>query len=385
MNLGEIQNTTNKVTTTALVIHSGSTAPTAPLESPGPLLSTETLFRSISVYVDGAFASGDWFTHQDGLLRSSRSDPSHHGPILMDFWNRIDLASQLMVKSDRVDLVGLLDPAFANMINVVRDEYPRTIPFFLSCFEVIRGRGCADLIKTFLRYLSSLSCNVLGDQHPQTRIWAQVAATFANAANSGGGVGTPHDDVLERTFLLLLDRHGAQAERSAAFEIAVYNDYVDAVLSQRDLETQERSLRRQVGIVESMGEAATNSFQANLLLLRHASAVKDLRMQQGRYAEAEVAMDVLRDHGDWDGAHGVKARAEARLAMGDLPAAERFFREASGLIDSNPTFKDEVWVNDVLESFEKVLVLNGKLEEAAQASKTRLDRIEGLSAEELTL
>ena len=134
-------------------------------------------------------------------------------------------------------------------------------------------------------------------------------------------------------------------------------------------------MREQVGMIEAMNET---SVQACLLRLRHATALKDLRLQQGRYAEAETAMDVLRAHGDWNGAHGIRARAEVRLRSGDWEGAERYYREACALVDSNPDLMDEVWANDVLENLEKVLVRNGKPQEAVQVLQVRLRRIEGL-------
>jgi hypothetical protein len=383
MDLRETSATTDSVAT--LIICSSPSTPAPSLESPGSQRPAEELFRSISVYIDGAFAAGNWFKGPDGLLRSCGGDIARHGPKLKDIWNRIDVASRLMGQSDKVDLVRLLEPGFANMVDVVREEYPRTIPFLVSCFEVLRNIGRTDLINTFLRYIPGLSGSLLGYQHPQTRIWTQLSAMYSKAGSSGEDAGAAHDDLLEQTFMVIIDSHRAQDRPSAAFEIAVYNDYTDAVLTRRDLETQERSLRRQLGVLEAMGEDANAGMQSALLRLRHAYAVKDLRMQQGRYAEAEVALDVLREYGDWDGAHGIKARAEARLAMGDLPAAEKFFREASELVDVNRDFKDEVWVLDVLENFGKVLILNDKPEEAAQVLRARQDRIERLSSESLVL
>jgi hypothetical protein len=176
----------------------------------------------------------------------------------------------------------------------------------------------------------------------------------------------------------LLNQFHRQRQRSDLLEIAIYNDYCDCILSKRDVETQELSLRREVARMQAR---RAKNMQASLLALRHATVVKDLALQQKRYADAAVSMDCLREYGDWDGAHGLQARAEAALASEDFQAAESFYREASEHVDINPEFKDESWAIDMLTKLESLLIRNEKEDEANHVAQARLDRIARLESE----
>jgi len=220
----------------------------------------------------------------------------------------------------------------------------------------------------FLRHIAGLSDAILGREHPHTRIWQQLVTIYADE----------HDEIVERLYLLLLNRFRQQGQRSDHLEIAIYNDYCDCILIKRDLETQELSLRREVARMQARRAA---NMQASLLMLRHATAVKDLALRQGRFTDAAVSMDCLRDYGDWDGAHGLQARAEAALADEDFEAAESLYREASDHIDINPEFKDESWANEMLTKLEGLLMRNGKAHEAKKVAQARLDRIARLESE----
>ena len=346
-------------------------SPSPDLRSPtpgGPLGPAEDLYRSIFVYVDGSFAARTWFIGMDGAMRSLTGDPDLYQVNFKDLWNRVDMASQLIGKVERLDLVKLLDPAFAYMVNVVQDLYPRSIPFMLSAFESLYDRGRSDLVNMFLKQIVGLSEVILGREHPHTRIWQQLQTIYTDE----------HVEIMERLFLLLLNQLRQQKQRSDHLEIAVYNDYCDCILIKRDLETQERSMRREV---ERIQARRVKNFQVSLLVLRHATAVKDLALQQKRYADAAVSMDILRDYGDWDGAHGLQARAEAALASGDFLAAESFYREATEHIDINPQFKDESWANQMLTKLEGLLIRNGKEDEAKKVAQAKLDRIARLEVE----
>ncbi|OIW23814.1 hypothetical protein CONLIGDRAFT_110518 [Coniochaeta ligniaria NRRL 30616] len=351
-----------------LICRTPSPSPDLRSPTPGPLGPAEDLYRSISIYVDGSFEAGNWFLHGDGAMRSLRGDPKWYSTNFKDLWNRLDIASQLVGKVERLDLVRMLDPAFGYMVNLVQDSYPRSIPFVLSAFEVLYDRGRGDLVNMFIRHIASLSEVIWGLEHPHTRIWQQLVTIYADE----------HGEILERLFLLLLSKFRQQKQRSDHLEIAIYNDYCDCVLNKRDLETQELSLCREVARMQAR---RAKNMQASLLMLRHATAVKDLALQQKRYADAAVSMDCLREHGDWDGAHGLQARAEAALAKEDFQAAESFYREASEHVDINPEFKDESWANEMLTKLEGLLIRNGKEDEANKIAQARLDRIARLESE----
>lgn len=351
-----------------LVCRTPSPSPDLRSPTPGHLGPAEDLYRSVSVYVDGSFTAGNWFLGGDGTMRSLRGDSKWYSSNFKDLWNRLDMASQLIGKVERLDLVRLLNPAFGYMVNLVQDLYPRSIPFMLSAFEVLHDRGRGDLVSMFLRHIAGLSDGMLGRDHPHTRIWRQLEIIYADE----------HDEIIERLFLLLLNQFRQQGQRSDHLEIAIYNDYCDCVLIRRDLETQERSLRREVARMQAR---RSKNMQASLLMLRYATAVKDLALQQKRYADAAVSMDCLRDHGDWDGAHGLQARAETALAGENFEEAERFYREASEHVDINPDFKDESWANEMLTKLESLLITNGKEGEAQKVAQARLDRIARLETE----
>lgn len=337
--------------------------------TPGHLGPTEDLYRSIAVYVDGSFAAGNWFLHGDGAMRSLKGDPKWYAANFRDLWNRLDMATQLLGKVERFDLVKMLEPAFGYMRNLVDDSYPRAIPFILSAFQVLHDRGRADLVNMFLRHIAGLSEVIWGSEHPHTRIWQHLITMYAER---------DHDEVLERLFFLLLNQFRQQRQRSDHLEIAIYNDYCDCILIKADLEAQELSLRREVARMQAR---KVKNMQASLLMLRYATAVKDLALQQERYADAAVSMDCLRDYGDWDGGHGLQARAEAALASGGFQAAESFYREASEHVDINPEFKDESWANEMLTKLESLLIRNGKEDEAGKVAQARLDRIARLESE----
>lgn len=352
-----------------LVCRTPSPSPDLRSLTPGNLGLTEDLYRSIAVYVDGSFAAGDWFLAGDGMLRSTTGDPKWYGIYFKDLWNRVDMASQLVGKAERLDLVKLLDPAFGYMVNMVQDSYPRALPYMLSIFEVLCDRGRLDLVNMFLRHIAGLSDALLGRSHPHTRIWQQLISIYADGE---------HEETIERMFILLLTQLRQQRQRSDELELAVYNDYADCILIKRDLETQELSLRREVAGMQARN--AKNS-QVNLLMLRYATAVKDLAMEQGRYTDVAISMDCLRGYGDWDGAHGLQARAEAAHASEDLVSAEKFYREATEHLGINPEFKDESWANAMLTKLETVLIRNGKEGEARNVAQARLDRIVRLESQ----
>ncbi|KAB5549493.1 Clr5 domain-containing protein [Coniochaeta sp. 2T2.1] len=345
-----------------LVCRTPSPSPDMRSPTPGYTGPAEDLFRSIAIYIDGSLAAGHWFLHGDGIMRSSKGAPEWYNTHFKDFWNRLDMAMQLVGKVKRLDLVKLLEPAFGLMVPVVHQSFPRALPFLLSSFEMLYDRGLGDLAIMFARHLAGLSEVIWGHRHPYTRIWQQLTIIYEE----------DHAEITERLFLALLDEFRKQRLRSEWVEIGIYNDYFDCVMEKRDPETQLLSLSAEVARMKAR-KAKTKP--ASLLMLRYAVVVKDLALQQERYADAAVAMDCLLDHGDWDGAFGLQARAEAAVAAEDYEAAERFYREATEHVDINTEFKDEMWASRMLTELESVLMRNGKLCEADIVAQARLDRM----------
>lgn len=329
------------------------------------LESAEDIYRSMSAYVEISFQTGNWYLHPDGRMRSVRGDPQWYSVHMKDLWNRLDLAANLIGsgKSDRLNLVKMLDPAFGYMAEIVKDQYPRSMSFMLSTFEELYGRGRGDLVDVLLRHLAGMSETLLGRDHPHTRMWNSILAVWADE----------HEELLARFWAALLDRLRQQKVRSNLLEMSVYTDYFDCLVIRSDLETQELSLR---GEVQKALEWGVINEHTTMMYLRHATAVKELHMKRGEYAQAATAMDWLLDKGDWDGGLGLQARGEAALAEGNWEAAEEFYREAKNHIGVNMQLKDAVWVNDVLEKLEMCLRHNGKDEEAAEVEKMKLEHIE---------
>jgi tetratricopeptide (TPR) repeat protein len=355
-----------------LVCRTPSPSPDTRSPTPGRLGAAEDVYRALAVYVDGSIAAGDWFVDDAGLMRSVKADLNWYVASFKDLWNRVDMASQLVGKTERLNLVKLLDPAFGYMANCVQDRYPRTLTYMVSSCEVLRDRGRGDLANMFVTHLAGLSDAMYGPNHPQTRLWQRLMEVYAEE----------HDDVMvERFFQLLLKQLRQQSHRSEHFELAVFVDYYDSILAKRDLETQELSLRREV---ERLKTSKNTSSQVGFLVLRYANIVKDLALLQGRWADAEVSLDCLEEYGDWDGGMGLQARAETALAREDFETAEKYYRAACAHIDVNPLYKDESWANEMMKKLESVLISTGKVEEARTVLQTRLDRLRKLESEEIT-
>ncbi len=190
------------VSTTAsgdeLLCRSLAPGPTPGLLAPGALQPAEHLIRTMSIYIEGAWETKQWFLDHDGVFRSRKGGTGRYS--LIRLWSLLDRASQLMGREEKVDLVGLLDPAFAFLDDIVRDECPRTIPFLLSAFEVLHGRGRQDLTDLFLKYVRDLSSRILGPAHPQTRVWEHALAIYSGE----------HSEIFQRFFswLVTLTRQG---------------------------------------------------------------------------------------------------------------------------------------------------------------------------------
>jgi hypothetical protein len=351
-----------------LICRTPSPNPIGRMQSQGLLESAEGLYRSMSAYVEISFETGNWYLAPDGRMRSIKGDPAWYTLNMRDLWNRMDMAANLVGKTDRLDLVRLLDPAFGYMAEIVRHQYPRSMSFLLSTFEELYGRGRGDLCDVFIRHLACLSETLLGLDHPHTRLWQSILAVWADE----------HEELLARFWAALLDRLRQQKVRSNLLEMSIYTDYFDCLLIRSDLETQELSLRREVEKLVESGD--DNSEQSQMLYLRHATAVKELHLKRGEYAQAATAMDYLVGKGDWDRSQAILARGDAALAMGDWEAAEGFFREAKDHIHVDDGYKDESWVHNVLTQLETILRHNGKEEEAKEVLQMKLDHIEKLQS-----
>jgi hypothetical protein len=387
----------NKGRLEARMAMSRTMTPTVLNEADDILQPTEDLLRAVQIYVDSAFDSGKWFLAPDGVVRSSKGEKGRYK--LLDLWDRMDMGSYMMTRSEQVDLLRLLSPVFGYLTDIVREECPRSLPFILGSLGVLQVRERKDLIGLFGRYLCSVSTKIFGANHPQTRVWMLITAMFNNSSGKDDYIA------LERLFFMLIDKLSqhtimANGTVATASPIGVYNDYYDAILVRKDLASQEMSLRAQVQALPSPlvssprsddgSDVASmmtvgppphspSSESAQLLRFRHATTVKDLCLSNGDYASAEVALDGLRDWGDWDGALAFQTRADVRMRQGDLPGAEMYYREASRLIDNKSLFRDEMWISDILENLEKVLVLNGKGEEASKVRTRRERRIANLT------
>ncbi|KAK3317766.1 hypothetical protein B0T19DRAFT_446709 [Cercophora scortea] len=371
-----------------VICRTPSPSPQPSLKPPAALSQTEELLHTVSLYINGAFSGGQWFVDRKGCCRSRKGRRGNF--FFLDLWDRLDMASNLMDKSEPVDLVNILNPAFVYLNDIIREEDPRSFPFLLGCFEVLRHRGRTDLMGSFLRYTAQLAARILGPEHPHSRIWKHTLAVFlSSASDSNDGAALGHSDFLEQLYFLLLDRYKAQPKRAAELEIGVYNDYCESVLDLKDLETQESTIRRHLATIEAdyppqraSGSAGTlPSCELAFLRHRHATAVKNLCLSQGRFQEAEEAMDSLREHGDWDGALALQNRGDVRLEMGDFEAAEGYFRAASGLVDNHSLFRDEGWIGMVFEKLEEVLERRGQTEEAREVRRVRAERVERLGRE----
>ncbi|KAK3689536.1 hypothetical protein B0T22DRAFT_375373 [Podospora appendiculata] len=368
-----------------VICRTPSPSPQPLLKPPATLSQAEELLHTVGLYVDGAFAGGQWFVDKKGCCRSRKGRRGNF--FFLNLWDRLDIASNLMDKSEPVDLVKILSPAFVYLSDIIREEDPRSFPFLLGCFEVLRHRSRTDLMGSFLRYTAQLSARILGPEHPHSRIWKHTHAIFLSSVSTDSAAG--HSDFLEQLFFLLLDRYKAQPNRAAELEIGVYNDYCESVLELKDLETQESTIRHHLATIEAdypprgaIGSPrAVPSCELAFLRHRHATAVKNLCLSQGRFQEAEEAMDGLRNHGDWDGALALQNRGDVRLEMGDLEAAEGYFRAASELVDNPSLFRDEGWIGMVFKKLEEVLERRGKAEEAREVRRLRTERVERLGRE----
>ncbi|KAH8887144.1 hypothetical protein GQ53DRAFT_327200 [Thozetella sp. PMI_491] len=214
--------------------------PMPTIAAPGALQSAEELIRSMSVYIEGAWASNQWVFDAGGVLRSRKGETGHHH--LLRLWGLLDQASQLMGRSEKIDLVNMLNPAFAYLDDIVRDECPRAVPFLFCVFDVLHSRGRLDLTELFLKYIKSLSLRVLGPGHPQTRVWDHAAENYPDG----------HDEVFPRYFAWLLDViGGAGSCRHACRLDKALQDHRCAERSAfPDFETQELRLRLHIRMIE---------------------------------------------------------------------------------------------------------------------------------------
>ena len=242
------------------VSYQGATSqPTLGLPAPGALQPAEGLIRSMHVYIEGAFASKQWFLDTDGVFRSRKGDKGRR--YLLPLWDLLNRTSQLMGRAEKVDLVGMLDPAFAYLDDIVRDECPRTVPFLLAVFEVLHARGRQDLTEMFLKYVKNLSSRILGPAHPQTRVWEQALAVYPG----------DHDEIFPRFFFWLIQtvRQGGGA-RPQPCRMAIKRHSCSRVRVCRDLETQEYRLGFHIRMLEQDG--ARSSRHDRLFSARRAAA-----------------------------------------------------------------------------------------------------------------
>ncbi|KAK4217535.1 hypothetical protein QBC37DRAFT_369959 [Rhypophila decipiens] len=173
--------------------------PKAVVTATGAIRVAEELLTTMNLYVDNAMSSGMWFVDTIGFYRSKKGNTGTY--FLYDFWDRLDEASQAMSRAQEIDLLELLNPAFTRLNDIVREEDPRSFPFLLGCFEVLRLRGRSDLLETFLKYIWQLSSALLGPNYPHSQIWKQAYRMFR--------MGT-HEELMEQVFMLLMDRYHSQ-------------------------------------------------------------------------------------------------------------------------------------------------------------------------------
>ncbi|KAK3321854.1 Clr5 domain-containing protein [Apodospora peruviana] len=195
-------------------------SPRPPLPPSQGLVLAEELLRAVTLYVDTAFTGGLWYIDDHGLCRS-RKDGSSSGAsvsgssnfFLLDVWDRLDRASQAMKRAEKVNLVDILNPAFAHLNVIIREEDPRSFPFLLGCLETLRLRGRMDLMTTFLKYAWQLSATLLGANYPHARIWRQTYMMICCYADATGPQKNEYMSAWEEIYILLLDRYHTEARK----------------------------------------------------------------------------------------------------------------------------------------------------------------------------
>lgn len=241
------------------VSYQGATSqPALGLPAPGASQPAEGLIRSMHVYIEGAFASKQWFFDTDGVFRSRKGDKGRR--YLLPLWDLLNRTSQLMGRAEKVDLVGMLDPAFAYLDDIVRDECPRTVPFMLAVFEVLHARGRQDLTEMFLKYVKNLSSRILGPAHPQTRVWEQALAVYPG----------DHDEIFPRFFFWLVQTVRQSSGHQAPCRMGIKRHSCSRVRVCRALETQEYRLGFHIRMLEQ--DCARSSRHDRLFSGRRAAA-----------------------------------------------------------------------------------------------------------------
>jgi hypothetical protein len=293
-------------TANTLTLGRGQRRPRVPspwsVSAPDTFRASEQLFKSISIYFTESFASAGWafLDRHTGLV-----NVTHHKPTRLEWrpdlnWGHVMTWAGIILNNRGAANIATagqhLQQAFIRCEDAVRTETPSFVTDLLQALDNLETYNqTPEVARMLLRHIHSVSCIVLGKEHPLASISRQLSCldTWRNISVIASNVAS---DICGK--FLGPDHVYPQKLRQAAslfFPGRYYKPLAE--LEKRDfLLTLQQSLRPDP-YVYSLAQ-----FQLAFALLQHGKLETD-------GTEAET---LLRESGFWGlGEHGWKTDPEA--------------------------------------------------------------------------
>ncbi|KAH8587806.1 hypothetical protein B0O99DRAFT_640813 [Bisporella sp. PMI_857] len=310
----------------------------AELSSPPMYRLPQELFFSIGKYFDSSYQSRTWvFKVGRGYTNIHIETENYNIDKILGSCNT---AGMLVKAKSFTEARRVLSAMFGLMKDVIKDEHPDTLNFFLLTFWYLKLNGLEDVIEMLQRYIGGVALVV-----PKNNPWRRICQIIGvlepkQFQEAWHGLWTAIIDALCRNLGPL------------------YETTIDTIINRSrlgDLRSQEITLRQILTDCEQAGSSPAQIFTVMGPLSR------TLR-EQGKFDQAEiVALNYLaraRVEGDTTARIiSLQFCAEAQNSLGKYDLAEKNLREAAAIFatemaDDSPTFviriltKLETWMRE---------------------------------------
>ncbi|KAF9870765.1 hypothetical protein CkaCkLH20_11664 [Colletotrichum karsti] len=368
---------TPSVQTTLEVTCRTPSPPSSPPRALAPtteLQSTEQVLCLFRDYIDGSFASGDWWYEYDVGCSSKRVEGIDSANSLFErVIASFALVNQCMKKRDHIDINRVLGPAFDALRGLVASETPDFVARTVCLLWYLERHYKQDLLRVVLNYLAGLIPIMLGPYHILGHIWRRLAATNFSSWY----------ELSMRLYAMLVPKIEEQVGSANYLTHLVYCDYVDCMLGRQNPEECEVLLSRHLARAEASGQQ--HPWLADMAL-SHAAVLATCKENQGRRDEA---INVLTSHlNAYDMSDDQKAGLHLTLGVkyhgnGNMAASITSFKMAARIALTSDL--DERVSNAALANLEKVFRETGKPEKAHRVHEYRMNRVAVFAKESNTI
>lgn len=340
--------------------------PTNPMLA-GGLRETATLLFHLRNYIDSSFTNGLWVMNSEGI--GSRGET-----MLIEAWGRFDTVIHGMSRSEDVQVLEILNPAFHAFRLVICEETPRALSFILSALLTLRRYGQNYLIGVVLGFLCRTSREVLGPNHQIPKLWQMVSAlTFDHEPG-----------LFEVVFELLVREFEPRIGAKNSLLASLFIDYYDALIcSTKSAAEQERFLRQAVARVEGAEQHSPTLEAARAeLQVRYRCAMRNLRIDEEDLDGAEQITLLDAPSTKLLEIWQAQSIGYVKQRSGDFLGALQFFLKAFEIAEKETrlTFSQEHWVQTILANLEDISTSLGNCVDSQRFKRIRSSRVNRLIA-----